>query len=147
MHTLRGVIASAFLLLPLTNGSFAQESYYAKGRVLVSYCQETLKMVKNEKYDTSKSSWCLGFVQASVMSHQLFSALITLKTPGHENLGEKEFMKKVIKNQVYCVPKEVTLGHIVKDIVTFLDANPKYQKEYASTGILYALHKIYPCKK
>ena len=136
------MVLSVFFVAP----SFAQESYYVKGKVLLPYCQETVKMIKGEKYDVSKSSWCLGYVQASVMSHQLFSALVTLKTPGHEKLSEKKFMEKVIKNQVYCVPDEVKLGKIVQDIVTFLESNPKYQDEYASTGIVYALHKLYPCK-
>ena len=96
MHKLRSVIIAVVLSFLVMGTSFAQKSYYVKGGMLVSYCQETLKMLKGEKYDVSKSSWCLGFVQASVMSHQLFSALMTLKTPGHENLSEKEFVQKVV---------------------------------------------------
>ena len=136
------------LLLMLMGPSIAkEESYYVKGSMLVSYCQDTLKMVKKKKYNVSRSSWCLGFVQASVMSHQLFSALAALKTPGGENLSEKEFIQKVAKNQVYCIPADVALGQIVQDIVGFLQSNPNHQKELASVAVIYALHKIYPCKK
>ena len=141
-------LISLLLIMLMTFGGIAlgQGSYHITGKQLLNYCQDTTKMMQGKDYNVSKSSWCIGFIQGSVTSHRFFSTFYTLKKPEHRNLSDEELRKKIAAHQVYCVPTSVTLGQLVRDVVQYLQTNPKYQQEPASVGVARALYKVYPCK-
>ncbi len=123
-----------------------QDSYHISGGELLDYCKDTAAMMEKKAYNVSKSSWCIGFVQGAVTSHRFYSAFYAVQNPQNKNLSNEALGKKVEENQVFCVPTSVTLGQVVKDVVSFLEANPSYQKEQASMAVARALYKTYPCK-
>ena len=126
--------------------SSAKDNYHVSGKLLISYCKDTLKMMDGQKYNASRSSWCLGFIQASVMSHRFYTVLHTINKPEHASMDDKALMQVAQRNRVYCVPSRVPLGQVVQDVVQFLQRSPKYQNDPASVGVARALRKTYPCK-
>jgi len=120
-------------------------TYHIKGEQLLSYCRDTIKMLKGEHYNVSKSSWCIGFTQGSVTAHRFYSVFYTMRKHKESGMSDKQMVGEVTKNNVYCIPSNVTLGQIVQNIVQFLEKNPKCQNEQASLCVARALNKAYPC--
>lgn len=121
-------------------------TYHIKGKQLLSYCADTIKMLKGEHYNVSKSSWCIGFIQGSVTAHRFYTVFYTIKKHKESNMSNDEMMAEIAKNSAYCIPSNVTLGQMVRDVVQFLEKNPKYQNEQASLSVARALNKAYPCQ-
>ncbi len=138
---------AAVTLLMAISPSLAQQqnTYYIKGSQLLSYCEDTVKMMQGQHYNVSKSSWCIGFIQGSVTAHRFFSAYYAVEKNEKNDMSNNSMLAEVAKNRVYCIPSNVTLGQIVRDTVQFLEKNPKFQDEQASLSIARALSKAYPC--
>lgn len=135
------------LIFSMSGRAYAEESYHITSAQLLDYCKDTVSMMSGGKdYNVSKSSWCIGFIQGSVTSHRFYSAYYTLKTPENRHLSDEALAKKIAEYQVYCVPSSINLGQIVRDVVKYLNANPKYQGEQASISVARALNQTYPCQ-
>jgi len=115
------VVASLFIASPVMASD---------GNRLLNNCGEVIKLINKEdasSVSSTKAEHCYGLLFGTVGTHDLLS-----------KRNNSEFF--------FCLPSGVTTNQAIMVIVKYLKEHPEKLHNSASTLILLALQKNFPCK-
>lgn len=118
------------LLLVVVSLFIASPMMASDGNRLLNDCGEVIKLITKEdasSFSSTKAEHCYGLILGTVGAHDLLSK--------HKN-----------NDYFFCLPSGVTTNQATMVIVKYLKEHPENLHNSASTLILLALQKNFPCK-
>jgi hypothetical protein len=112
------------------------------GQMLLSMCQDSLKVLENNAKDVNiqtanNSGLCLGYLTGYEDMHYVTSA-IAAGVPRNYDMSKSA--------QYYCIPQNVSIKDQVKLVVSYLNDHPAALEKSASIVLFGVFKQAYPCK-
>ena len=125
MHTLTPLALGLVLVV-----SIGQAAELITGNTLAVHCPAVLDRLDGKPLSPDAAqvaSFCLGFLSGADYLHEALTAAGS--TPA------------------YCLPREATVSHIIRVLVSYLREHPDQAHTDGGTVALAALRDAYPCPK